>query len=460
MASAAAAPHIGGGSTAAAPVQTTPPPPTPDDPPPTPGNTPPPGTPTAPPSKPDNPPPSPDSTPPPGETDPPGETTAPGETQDPDGTTEAEESDRPVSGQLARQNIEIETATATLKAAGENAPAELAPAVEQLTATLKAVQDPKTSPQEREEVTEIAQQVTSALAVISNPETPPELREQLTVIVRQVASAVEGSLDPRVPPELRATIISTAEQATSVLGLISDPKTPPELKEPVTLIGKQLTATLEQSQAPETHWIARPAADVGGATEMISETPPKQQPALVEATAQAASSLPKLGDPSGSTDERAKAQEVFRQQTAEMKKQKEEAASARGVPDVPLGEAAEVCTNAIFTTVSDRALGLSLKTLLPSKWEIEGVQDFWKAREKEDDSLDVIAQLRNGEHADEPFNVGKLTTRLAELVPARDLFGTIGTPALHCLQAAWHLDQAGITAGTWVEKAYEKKGDN
>ncbi|QIP83801.1 hypothetical protein GLX30_06660 [Streptomyces sp. Tu 2975] len=95
----------------------------------------------------------------------------------------------------------------------------------------------------------------------------------------------------------------------------------------------------------------------------------------------------------------------------------------------------------------------------PPKWEIAGVQDFWKAQEKGDDSLDVLAQLRNGDHADEPFKVGKLTTRLAELVPARDLFWAIGNPALHCLQAAWHLEQAGIAAGTWVEKAHEEKGD-
>ncbi|MET9422083.1 MULTISPECIES: hypothetical protein [unclassified Streptomyces] len=365
----------------------------------------------------------------------------------------------------------METATANLAEAGEDAPAELASAVEQLTATLKAVQDPKTSPQEREEVTDIAQQVTSALAVISNPETPAELREQLTVMVRQVASAVEGGLDPRVPPELRADTISTVQQATSTLDMICDPETLPELRRELILIMNPLTAALSQAGAgvsgrsagsvPELNRLKGPAAVVAGAAEMASDpkTPPAQRLKLAKATGQAASSLPKLGDPEGSQEGGAKAEEVFRKQSAEVKKRKEEAASARGVPNVPLGEAAAVCTNAIFANVSDRALGLSLKTLLPSKWEIQGVQDFWKAQEKGDDSLVVLAKLRNGDHADAPFEVGKLTTRLAELVPARDLFGEIGAPGLHCLQAAWHLEQAGIAAGTWVEKAHKEKKD-
>jgi hypothetical protein len=374
-----------------------------------------------------------------------------------------------VTEQLTEQKQEVEAATADLNEAGQNAPEELAPAVEQLTATLKAVEDPRTSPQERQEVTDIAQEVTSALGVISDPHTPAETREQLTVIVRQGASALEGSHDARVSPELRSTVTTTLEQATSALGMIGDPKTPPELRKELNLILRPLTSALAQGSdgvpgrsagsAPEVDQVAGPAADVARATEMISDpkTPAKQRSELAKTTAQAASSLPKLGDSGGSREDRAKAQEVFRQQTAKMKKQQEKAASARGVPDVPLGEAAEVCTNAIFTNVSDRALGWSLKNILPPKWEIEGVQDFWKAREEKDDSLEVTAQLRNGAHTDAPFDVGRLTTRLAELVPASSLFGKVGTPALHCLQAAWHLDQAGVAAGTWVEMAMEKK---
>ncbi|MGW7285127.1 hypothetical protein ACWGH4_06465 [Streptomyces sp. NPDC054847] len=342
--------------------------------------------------------------------------------------------------------------------------------MQQLTATLKTVQDPMTAPQEREEVTDIAQHVTSALAVISNRETPSELREQLTPIVRQVASAVTGSHDPRVPPERRAGTISAVERATSALDVISEPGTPPELRTELLLILNPLTASLapegaggSESSVPEQPTGPQgPKAELAGATEMASDPsiPAAQRLDLARTTARAASLLPQMGDAGGPPEDRAKAEEVFREQTEEMREKQEEAASARGVPDVPLGEAAEVCTNAIFTTVSDRALALSLGTLLPPKWELEGVRDFWKAREKEDDSLDVIAQLRTGEHADAPFDVRRLTPRLAELVPARDLFGRLGIPALHCLQAAWHLDEAGITAGTWVEKAHEKKGDS
>ncbi|MFJ8078210.1 hypothetical protein ACIQ7Q_30830 [Streptomyces sp. NPDC096176] len=375
-----------------------------------------------------------------------------------------------MSEQLAQQNEELETAAVNMNEAGRKAPEELAPAVEQLTATLQAVKDPKTPPQEREEVTEIAQRVISALAVIGDPESRRELREELTVIVLQVASAVHRSLDPHVPPELRTTAISTMARASSALGVIGAPETPPELRRELILIMKPLTATLASdspgaknpSNSPGArNQPARPTQDVAGAVETISDpkTPPEQRLKLAKITAQAASSLPKLGDPAGSRDDRAKARQVFRQQTAEMKKRKEKAVSAQGMPDAPLDEAAEVCTNAIFTAVSDRALGRSLKDLLPSEWQIEGVRDFWKAQEGEDDFLDVIARLRNGDDAGAPFDVGKLTTRLAQLVPANELFGALGAPGLHCLQAAWHLDRAGIAAGTWVEMALEKKGN-
>ncbi|MEU1890196.1 hypothetical protein [Streptomyces pristinaespiralis] len=374
-----------------------------------------------------------------------------------------------MTDQLAQQGKEVEAATANLNEAGKNVPEELAPAVDKLTATLKAVEDPRTPPQEREEVTEIAEHVTSALARIADPETPRELREQLTVIVQQVASALEGSHDPQVSPELRATTVSTAEKATSALDLMGDPGTPPELQEELNLILKPLTAVLAQgsdgvsgrSASPaEMRRLAGPAAEVARATEMVSDpkTPPQQRSELARATAQAAATLPALSDPGGSQSDQAKAQEVFRQKSEAMKKAQEKAASARDVPDVPLGEAAAVCTNAIFTSVSDRALGWSLKNLLPPKWENQGVKDFWKVREKGDDSLVVMAQLQNGEHTDAPFDVGQLTARLAQLVPAKNLFGQLGIPGLHCLQAAWHLDRQGIEAGTWAEKAQQKKG--
>ncbi|UYQ66055.1 hypothetical protein [Streptomyces peucetius] len=364
--------------------------------------------------------------------------------------------------QLAKQREEMEEATADLAELGRHVPEELEPAVQQLTATLEAAEEPATSPQEREEVTETVQRVTSALMVIDDPETPPELRERLIVIVQQVASVLEGSQGPTVPPELRAGIIAAVEQATSALSVMWDSGAPSELRAQADLILNRMTAALEESLEPRRHWLARPAGELGGPAETIADpqTPQEQKQALASATARAASLLPALGDPTGSRGERAKAQKAFREQTAEMTRQQEKAASAQDVPDVPLGKAAEVCTNAVFAAVSDRALGWSLRELLPEKWEIEGVRDFWKAREGGSDSLDVLAQLRNGEHADARFEVGRLTTQLAELVPARTLFGRIGPPGLYCLQAAWQLDQqAGIAAGTWLEMAREKKGD-
>lgn len=448
-ASAAPAPGMGSGTTTVIPAQTTPPPTPPDD-----TSTPGPTT----------PPPGPRTTAPPtpGDTSTPGDTVTPRETPDSDLPSDPGEPGESVSDQLARQGEEIEDATADLNEEGEDVPEELEPAVRQLTATLKVAEDPKTSPQEREEVTETVQRVTSALAVIDDPETPAELRGHLIVIVQQVASALEGSLGPNVPLEVRASIISTAEQSTSALAMMWDSGAPRELREQMGLIQGRVTAALKASLEPQLHGLASQAGGVGRAAATIADpqTPQEQQMVLAEDTAQASSLLPRLGDPNGSRKERAKAEKAFRQQSAQMTKQQERAASAQGVPDVPLGEASEVCTNAVFAAVSDRALGWSLRDLLPTKWEIEGVQDFWKARAGQGDSLDVLAQLRNGEHADARFDVGQLTVRLAELVPARVLFGSIGAPALHCLQAAWHLDQqSGITAGTWLEMAREKKGD-
>jgi hypothetical protein len=96
--------------------------------------------------------------------------------------------------------------------------------------------------------------------------------------------------------------------------------------------------------------------------------------------------------------------------------------------------------------------------VIPEKWDTEGVNDFWKSEEIRNDSLDVLVQLRNDEISGAPMEIKRLIPKLADAVPASELFGTLGTPGLHCLRAALHLDQdLGIKSGSWVKMAEEKE---
>ncbi|NBM18015.1 hypothetical protein, partial [Streptomyces sp. GC420] len=394
---------------------------------------------------------------------------------DPTPTGEGPSSDRPSASEndghaaadsLAKQQEDIEDVTAILNREKGQVPEPLQPTVAKLTAILHMFGDPKKSPKEREEVIRSTERVTSALETINAPETPHELRTQLTEIVKQVTSALEVSLDSKVPPEERVTLAVIAERLTSALDVVSNPRTPYELRKNLIRIERKATSTLmslRPGMPPERQDEIKEVMDwVGVAVETIRHprTPEREREELAKSAQQVSSSLEQIASSGASEEERARAQKALGEQSARMKKQQERAASAQGLPDVQLGEATKVCTDAIFRAQSDHALNRTLAKLFPDRWKEIGVEDFWKVTRVGEDYVDLLVWLQNGQHADAPFRSARIITRLATLVPAGRLFGTIGIPALYCLQAAWHLDQhMGITAGTWLKMAIRKKSE-
>ncbi|MET8082385.1 hypothetical protein [Streptomyces sp. NPDC005303] len=125
------------------------------------------------------------------------------------------------------------------------------------------------------------------------------------------------------------------------------------------------------------------------------------------------------------------------------------------LPNVEFGKAAAVCGRAVLKAVGPAVFSEGLKGLgLP-----EGARII-KISQKGNTGLELIAQLsdRTTTSTDlDVFEAARFITRLAKLVPATSLFGTIGTPALYCLQAAWYIDQQlGIRAGTWLRMAIQE----
>jgi hypothetical protein len=195
---------------------------------------------------------------------------------------------------------------------------------------------------------------------------------------------------------------------------------------------------------------------VAAAAAADPDTPDEGQKATAQSAHQAGATLARSADPSASDEERKKARGEADEQIDRMEQKLEEAVSAQGLPDVPLGKAAEVCTNAVFDSTAEDTLGRNLRSLLPEKWDAEGVKDFWKSRDMGNDALDVLTQLQNDEYADAPVEVKRLVPGLAASVPADRIFGMLGRPALHCLSAAQQLDHDfGVKSGSWVKKAEE-----
>ncbi|MDN0196803.1 hypothetical protein [Streptomyces sp. S.PNR 29] len=340
----------------------------------------------------------------------------------------------------------------------EEAPGELVPALEHLSATLREVEDPGTSPQDRQEVLSSTHEVIALLEKIDDPGTPRELRRQLTELVQQTTSTLEMGQDPEVPPEERRMITWVTQQTARVFPLFGDPNTPQDQQEQLAgTANRMLTALAEGHDKKE---VAKVARDMGAAMNQIGDpdTPKRERKGLAKSTHQVGESLEKLSDPSSSTEEKAEARKALEKEVARMQEEQKKAASAQNLPDVSLGKAAEVCTSAAFSMVPERALNWGLSILLPERWDTEGVKDFWIATEQGNESLKVTAQLQNDEYANAPFETARLVTQLAELLPADRLVETIGNPSLYCLQSAWRLhEELGIRAGTWLQLAMEKK---
>jgi hypothetical protein len=163
--------------------------------------------------------------------------------------------------------------------------------------------------------------------------------------------------------------------------------------------------------------------------------------------------LKKISDRNTSEKDRVKAQRVLGQQNVQMKKSQEEAVSAQELPDVPLGKAATVCGNAFIRTGKNFVRDVAVKSS-----GLKGLEEVLVVSELANDTVNLSIQLNDGEYANLPFDTARLVTGIAAEVPGTKLFGTIGTPALYCLQAAWYLDQqAGIRAGTWLRLALQEK---
>ncbi|MES4889939.1 hypothetical protein [Streptomyces sp. NPDC096012] len=343
------------------------------------------------------------------------------------------------------QKQELDKVTSDLSRKREEVPEQLVSGVDQLTSTLRAVQNPQTPPQVRDGTVRTAQTVSSALNVIGDPGTPEAVRDRLTGLVKQVTAALHAANRPETPPEERRAVTLVTERSASVLPVIGDPKTSPKL-------GRQLARSMDNvffalNHGGETQGTA--AGDVGavaGALATIGDphTPDKEKKELAQATYDASSSLRDRSE----SDER----------IARMKKKQEEAASAQGLPDVPLPEAAAVCTNAVFDAVPEDVLTGDLKTVIPAEWKSEGVNDYYKSEKTRNASLNVLVQLQNDEMSEAPLAIKRLVPRLADAVPANELFATLGRPGLHCLRAALQLDkEAGVRSGSWVRMAEEKE---
>ncbi|MFJ3553165.1 hypothetical protein [Streptomyces sp. NPDC090114] len=386
-----------------------------------------------------------------GETD--GQTSEPPPEQETETEAETDETDEVTTG-LAEEK--------------EQVPEELAPAVDTLLGIIGALDTPETSPQDREGVIKSAENLSTALAAISDPRTPPELREQLIAIVKQVTSTLEVVAGSGVPDEERSLSILVVKRTTSALDIICDPRTPEELRSRLIALVGETNYALEQGEERGLSGSAnaRPSrkADTVQSTSMLlgssadivhdRRTPPKEREELAEVSRQVSSLLRKITDPQTSRKERSAAEKEMEDRTARMKDQQEESASARKGPKESLGEAAAVCSSAIFESVRDSSLMGGLRKLVPAAWEDEGVKDFWKAEEKSDDQLEVLAQLRNNERSEAPFEVVPLITALAELVPRDKLYGTLGGSSLSCTQTATYLEERfGVTAGSWLTRS-------
>ncbi|MFD7993292.1 hypothetical protein [Streptomyces mexicanus] len=353
--------------------------------------------------------------------------------------------------------------TADLSGLKERVPADLVPSVEQLTTTVRATQDPKTPPQERGAVVRSAQAVSAALQVIGDPGTSPAVREQLTGLVKQVVATLDVAGRPGLPPGERSTVAFVAEHSASTLRAIGDGRTSGDLRNDLAGAASGAMAAVGSPYSNQSNSVerARVQADAEKVSVTASEaadpdTPDEGQKATAQSAHQAGATLARSADPSASDEERKKARGEADQQIDRMEQKLEEALTAQGLPDVPLGKAAEVCTNAVFDSTAEDTLGRNLRSLLPEKWDAEGVKDFWKSRDMGNDALDVLTQLRNDEYADAPVEVKRLVPGLAASVPADRIFGMLGRPALHCLSAARQLDHDfGVKSGSWVKKAEE-----
>ncbi|WP_171990685.1 hypothetical protein [Streptomyces sp. JHA26] len=375
------------------------------------------------------------------------------------GTTTPSGTDRggaAASAALEQQQEAVDDVTAELDAKKQDIPDELAPSVDRLTDALVAVSDPRTPPQQRDGTVRSAQRVAAALDAIADPATPGAVRAQLTGLVRQVASALDAASRPGTPTEdarLRTLVVA---RTTSVLRLVADQDAPPDVTSDLVDTAHHLLSP-RQGAAATADPSAPPSASSGAAAHESAEslheatavetasdpnTSDGRRKELAESAHQAGSSPP--GDP-GAKEKRDR-----------MERDVKKAVQDQGLPDEPLGKAAELCTNSVFEAVPDATLAEDLRHLVPAAWDSEGVRDFWKSEEAANDTLDVYAQLRNEKIAESALAIRRMIPGLADSLPADELYHSLGLHARDCLRAAVLLDsEAGVESGNWLSAAQE-----
>jgi len=346
---------------------------------------------------------------------------------------------------------------ASLNGMKDDLPEELASTVDELTTTLEAVEDPDTSPQDRQGVIDSARQLTTALTTITDDGTPDELREQLTTLVKQTSSTLQISQDPQVPPEEQSLVIVVVKRSTSAVKKICDPETPQEQRDQQIPTMRNLYHALRAGRGEPQVGARALEGSTGLATAARSATPQELSGELTETAYRQSKSLRKFTDSKSSPEDRARAEKDMGDQGARMGEEQKDAAPTQDAQEASLAQEATVCTNAIFESVPQHRLAKRLKSIVPDNWDTEGVKDFWKAKEKkekEDEFLDVLAQLRNDEHVHAPVEIAQLISELAELVPNDRLFATLGTPASQCEQTASDLDEGyDVEVGNWLVEA-------
>ncbi|WP_317442978.1 hypothetical protein [Streptomyces collinus] len=301
------------------------------------------------------------------------------------------------------------------------------------------------------------------------------MRAQLTGLVKQVASTLDAARSPGLTPEERRLTFDAAAQSAAALAVISDPGTPPGERDDLAGFGHHLSRFASRSARADRPTHQNPSAPGSSppdketvrdlqllitvmATVSDRNTHGGGRRSLARAANEASSSLDSSTDSGASDTKRDEARQKLQEQLARLEKEQSEYLSAQPLPTEQLGKAAEVCTNSVFErNTSEETLAGDLESLLPDPWNKEGVKDFWKSEEAGNEALKIFAELRDQNIADAPLPIKLLVPKLADSIPANELFTALGSPALHCLRAARQLDQDGVESGTWVKMAEEHR---
>ncbi|RNL74367.1 hypothetical protein EBF04_26740 [Streptomyces sp. I6] len=162
----------------------------------------------------------------------------------------------------------------------QDVPPELEETVDQLSSTLRMVEDPKTPLPDRHALAKSVGQLTVALRLIEDPKTSPKERQALLLVVRPLTTSLQ--IIGKTPPSQRAAYTACARQLTGALRLIEDPKTTAQHREALLLVVRPLNSSLK----------------------IITRTPPSQRAAYTESVQSLTLALRLIEDPKTSPEHR------------------------------------------------------------------------------------------------------------------------------------------------------------